>query len=281
MNCLVCGKEFGFWAKHVSDDAADLVCNDCEQAGEQALTGAADASLNAGTYDEKTARAALERFDALAAKYHVRGARLQQPWSQFVAKLFHWLDGAEEPGDDVIIWLSKLTKERKVELGEGELACFERTRRRRVIGRWRGGRPPEQKCDGLLLGEGEVCHWEEPARLYEQRTRRQYVGGYGGVSVRLARGVRLNTGAFKGTAIDMTYLADLGLGTLHLTSQRIAFTGGQAAVAIPHKKLLSVEGFEDGFQVFRTNAKKPTLFGVCYPELTVQLLALATPSPND
>jgi hypothetical protein len=144
------------------------------------------------------------------------------------------------------------------------------------IQKWETGEVPSLECKGLFLKSAEVCHWEQPARLFEPRTRRVYVGGSQGVSIRLMRGVRYHISGFRGTPIDTEYLADAGPGVLHLASARLCFAGTQQSVAIDYRKIINVAAFEDGFQVHRTGAKKPTVIQVPQPDLTLQLLALAS-----
>jgi hypothetical protein len=134
-----------------------------------------------------------------------------------------------------------------------------------------------------LLAKGEVCHWEEPAGLLIQRTKREYVGGYGSVSIPLhiVRGARVRVGGFKGVPIDKTVHEDGGRGVLHITNQRVCFTGLNQAVAIPYKKIVSLAGFDEGFEVHTGNEKKPGIFLVPHPELTTELLKHASSSNGD
>jgi hypothetical protein len=60
-----------------------------------------------------------------------------------------------------------------------------RTALRQAIQSWDGGKPLERECTALVLSKGEVCHWEQPAGLLVRRTKREYVGGYGSVSIPL------------------------------------------------------------------------------------------------
>jgi hypothetical protein len=152
---------------------------------------------------------------------------------------------------------------------------------REIIQSWERGETPRKECSGLVLQRGEVCHWEEGAGLRVQRTKREFVGGYSSVSVPvpLVRGVRFRVGGFKGHPIDHTILEDGGVGVLHVTSQRVCFTG-QHSVAIPYKKMISVGGFEGGFIIQTSNEKKPGIFVVRHPEFTTHMLTLAANPPE-
>jgi hypothetical protein len=109
------------------------------------------------------------------------------------------------------------------------------------------------------------------------------VGGYGSVSipVHFVRGARVRVGGFKGVPIDKTMHEDGGRGVLHITNQRVCFTGINQAVAIPFKKIVSLAGFDGGFEVHTGNEKKPGIFLVPHPELTTELLKRASSSNDD
>ena len=134
-----------------------------------------------------------------------------------------------------------------------------------------------------MLQKNEICHWEETAALRIQRTQREYVGGYSSVSVPvpLIRGARFRVGGYRGHPIDTTVWDNGGAGVLHVTNQRICFTGQLRAVAIPYNKVISIGGFDDGFIVQTANEKKPGVFAVANPELTTHLIGLAYSSSID
>ena len=146
--------------------------------------------------------------------------------------------------------------------------------RRTLIETWQPGSPPVVNCAGLMLQSGEVCRWEEPARLFDQRSRREYAGFSQGVSIPIGGGLRYRVGAFKGAPIDTTYLSDSGDGVLHVTSDRICFAGSQASASVPWKRIINITGFSDGLAVHTTSSKKPVILKVVQPELTVQIISL-------
>src|SRR5256885_552014 len=82
---------------------------------------------------------------------------------------------------------------------------------------------------------------EEGVGLRVQKTTHQYVGGHSSVSIPLGHGVRFKTGGFKGHREDRISWEDGGTGVLHITNQRVCFTG-QQSVAIPYKKMISISG---------------------------------------
>jgi hypothetical protein len=278
MNCLVCGKKFGFLMRTFGSDADDGVCKDCE------IEGVRRGDLVLERCDPRADLWQVKRdLDEVLGRYPL--PELQQKLrAEFVERMAEALaekEGLLPADSDQLIAINN-EYGRPVAPDSGRLvnAVF-RIGARLTITRWEQGEAPTCECKTLLLEKGEVCHWEEPARLLERRSRVEYVGGSQGFSVRLARGLSYRVGAFKGERIDTTYLADCGDGTLHITNRRLAFTGSQTAASVPYKKFISVAAFEDGFQVFRSGAKRPTVLQVTRPELTLQVLGYATPSPND
>jgi len=111
-----------------------------------------------------------------------------------------------------------------------------------------------------------------------QSVKRHYEGGFASVSVpvHLMKGMRVRVGGFKGYPVNETVRDNGGVGVLHITNQRVCFAGADHSVAIPYNKMISIQGFETGFSIQTTNEKKPGIFTVNHPELTVQLLNLAS-----
>ena len=62
--------------------------------------------------------------------------------------------------------------------------------------------------------------------------------------------------------------------------KRLCFNG-MRTIAIPYKKMVSINGFEGGFIVQTSNEKKPGIFVVRHSELTAQMLMMASNPPAD
>jgi hypothetical protein len=154
---------------------------------------------------------------------------------------------------------------------------------RQMIECWQRGDAPTRQCSCPVPFKNEICHWEEPSVLLIERKRREYVGAYGSVSVPvpLLHGVRARVGGFKGVPVDRTVHEDGGRGVLHITNQRILFTGQEQSVAIPYAKVLGVVLYADGFEIHAAAGKKPGIFLVPHPDLTKELLTLASSPKTD
>jgi hypothetical protein len=95
----------------------------------------------------------------------------------------------------------------------------------------------------------------------EDKTRRQYVGGYQGVSLRIMKGVYYRVGAFKGHPVEDTERVHLDTGVVVTTTKHIYFAGPHKSVRIPYSKIVSYQPLGDGIGIIRDAANaKPQIF---------------------
>lgn len=282
MRCSVCGGDIGLWAKLMSHSTLE-VCKRCHEEGVNQLQVLVRSISAAQSFNLQYAERWEAQFEATLGKYHLSGSEATSLTMALLTNMFKLLEAGNELSEAGLKFLLNLSQ--KYSVGQSTTPELRdtilRVNMKEVIQSWERGQLPDTECNGLLLQRGEVCHWEEAAGLRVQRTKREYVGAYSGVSVPvpLVRGVRFRVGGFKGHPIDHTIFEDGGIGVLHITSSRLCFTGKQS-VAIPYKKMISVRGFEGGFMAQTSNEKKPGIFIVEHPELTTQMLALAA-SPRE
>jgi len=96
---------------------------------------------------------------------------------------------------------------------------------------------------------------------YEDKTRRQYVGGSSGVSIRVAKGVYFRTGGFKGHPVETTERVHMGTGIMAVTNKHIYFTSPQKTFRVRLDKIVSFMPFSDGVGIQRDTATaKPQFF---------------------
>lgn len=114
----------------------------------------------------------------------------------------------------------------------------------------------------IVLQKGESIIWVfNNVQLHEMRTKRHFVGGSVGVSVRLMKGVYLRTSSFRGHPVATTHAVHLGAGTLIVTNKHVFFQGVAGVVKLAAKKIVMVEPFTDGIQVQVDGVSaKPRLF---------------------
>ena len=128
-----------------------------------------------------------------------------------------------------------------------------------------GKTPQRVSVDGSLpinFQKGESVVWAFPDSKYlEDKTRRQFVGGSQGVSVRLMKGVYYRVGAFKGEAVESTERVHVDSGLVVVTNKNIYFVGPQKSFRVPYQKIVSFEPFSDGVGIMRdATTAKPQIF---------------------
>ena len=113
----------------------------------------------------------------------------------------------------------------------------------------------------LITEPGEDAHFETRASLMKEVVQREFRAGYSGVSVRVAKGVRISGGGARGhSVVTGTKIAAEDDGVLVVTSQRSVFLGHRKTVEIPHQKLLNLTVFSDGIQFHVSGRTTAPLF---------------------
>ena len=285
MNCSVCGGEIGLWSKLTARSTTTGVCKNCHEQGTKQLQVLVQSVGTVQSFEVQHAERWATQFEETVRRYRVFESEASPLRLALLNNMFKLVEAEEEmPETDLKFLLDLSHKYNIAKTSTPELLdTIFRVGAKEIIQSWEHGEMPRKECNGLVLQKGEVCHWEEGAALRVQKTTREYVGAFKSVSVPvpLVRGARFRVGGFKGHPIDTTVLEDGGAGLLHITSQRVCFTGQQHSVAIPYKKMISVGGFEGGFIVRTSNEKKPGIFVVRHPELTAQMLTLASNPPEN
>ena len=110
-----------------------------------------------------------------------------------------------------------------------------------------------QKSESLVWAFSNV-------KYYEKRTRREYVGGSHGVSIRIAKGVYYRVGQFKGYPIEREEQVYVDTGILAVTTKHLYFYGKTKSFRVPYSKIVSFTPYSDGIGIQRdaTSAKPQT-----------------------
>lgn len=104
--------------------------------------------------------------------------------------------------------------------------------------------------------------------LLESRAVR--TGGYGGPSVRLAKGLYFRVGGFKAESHEE--LRNIDQGTLTLTDKRIVFSGNKKTINVNLKKVISINPYDDGISIRRDGFSKTQYFvGLPKAEITISV----------
>lgn len=101
----------------------------------------------------------------------------------------------------------------------------------------------------IILQKNEVCHYFTLA--YRNESKEEIIGhtgGYGGVSVRVAKGVTLHSGGVQSQPIKQN-VSHSYKGILYITNKRVVFVGLEGSnknFNIPYNKLISAIKYKDG-----------------------------------
>ena len=96
---------------------------------------------------------------------------------------------------------------------------------------------------------------------FEQITRREFRGGSLGASFRVAKGVYIRPGAFRGRSVESSSMQHTDSGTLGITTKHIYFKGNSKSFRVRLEKIVSFDPYEDGLGIMRDTARaKPEIF---------------------
>ncbi len=113
-----------------------------------------------------------------------------------------------------------------------------------------------QKDETLIWVYNKVVHY------YKQTTKTSFTGGHIGVGVRVAKGLYLRTGAFKGNPILTSEMKYLGPGMFGLTDKHIYFYSPSGdSLRIPVKKIITINASMFDIRIQQDGARsKPQIF---------------------
>lgn len=98
-------------------------------------------------------------------------------------------------------------------------------------------------------------------KYYEMRTYKQYVGGYQGASIRIAKGLYYKVGSFRGNPVETNKMIQIDTGTLAITDSYIYFGGPLKSFRIKYDKIVTFEPYSDGLGIQRdAQTAKPQIF---------------------
>lgn len=109
----------------------------------------------------------------------------------------------------------------------------------------------------LILKNDEEAYIEDTVKLYEIRSAsksdRLYIGG------RIMKGIFL--GGSTGVSRKFDELREIDSGKLVLTNKRVIFDGNFNARTIDLEKIISIEIYDDGFEIACEDKKQSQLYG--------------------
>lgn len=96
---------------------------------------------------------------------------------------------------------------------------------------------------------------------YERRTRRIRQGASQGVSIRVMRGVYYSPRTFRSESVEHNVTEHVDTGTVGITNKHVYFKGQEKSFRIPYSRIVSFDGYADGFSIVRDAANaRPQIF---------------------
>lgn len=127
----------------------------------------------------------------------------------------------------------------------------------------------------MILQKNETCFLRIPANLVEFKTKSHYVGGHSGISIRLSKSVRWNTGAFKGEQVTEEVREITDSGCLMVTNKRAVFVGELKNVVYPLVKIVNVTKWPDAVAFQKENEEVNKCF-ILTSEYAVHAVGMVT-----
>ena len=105
------------------------------------------------------------------------------------------------------------------------------------------GRHPRYVVNApIILANGEDALWcYNNVTMYQEKVKREMVGRHSGFSYRVMKGVTYRTGGFKGHHVETSYMENMGLGSLYVTTKNIIFIGQTCSIKVPYSNKMGVK----------------------------------------
>ncbi len=134
-----------------------------------------------------------------------------------------------------------------------------------ILSDLQSGRTPKYMINApIILKKGEIALWcYNNVTMYQEKTKREYVGRTNSISIPIIKGVRYRTGGFRGHPVETSYMENMGIGSLYITNQNIIFMGQMRSIKVPYSKIIGINPYVDGMEVQRdgNNVKRLTFQG--------------------
>jgi hypothetical protein len=243
------------WRSSEERKAAETARGDCEALIAKVDTNPTNVMEVNAAFDQAIASTALSSRE--------RGT-LQSAWSSARDRMFRQYAETVLADDHLTVQEELSLSELGEALGVDTAALNEQYRDilfQLVVARANDGRLSEIEEPQLMRKGDEAVYLESAAALMKEVAIREYQGGYGGYSFRIAKGVRYTTGRTRGRSVVVgTELQVADTGILTVSSKRLVYLGSKKSMEFPFAKLLSFEVFNDGIRLHSSNRQTTPLF---------------------
>lgn len=256
-DCQYCGKPAGFMSTKHSE------CEKTHQAGRTAIADAVAAAIadKSGKNDFLPQLRRLEKAHFIS--YEERKSCLVAGWEKAVD---HFLeDGELDTGEEQR--LTKFITEHALTRDDlNRRGAYTKTIKATILRDILSGNIPNRVAVSgmpvINFQKDEKIVWAFPNTQYhEDKSRKQFVGGSAGVSIRVMKGVYYRIGAFKGNPVECAQRIHIDTGWLAITNRNIYFTGDKKILRMPYVKIISIAPYSDGISIAKDGANsKPQYF---------------------
>ncbi len=114
---------------------------------------------------------------------------------------------------------------------------------------------------GIVLTKKENCFFSSPCSWQQEkivRERKGYVGG--GLSFRVAKGVRMSVGGAVPVVNEYEAMVPIADGDLYITSKKIVFNGAKRSTSITMGRIIQIETYSDAIEIRKTTGKPDFFF---------------------
>lgn len=166
-------------------------------------------------------------------------------------------DDEEKRIDDYIYMLGLSTSNLPAKYQGSEISRIEQSKMLKQL--QKGVIPQTNIAAPILLGRDETVLWcYDGVTMWQEKIKKEFVGGHSGFTFRIVKGVNYRTGSFKGHPVEHSYMDNAGTGSLYITNKHIIFHSTERSIKIPYKKIIGLNPYQDGMGVQQdgANAKK-------------------------
>ena len=122
---------------------------------------------------------------------------------------------------------------------------------------------PNDGCPVILKSGEEPIVVLPDITFREPHAVRTSIGGYGGPTFRIAKGVSFRLGGASSRSVSHDEIQVIDKGILTITNKRLIFTGSMKTLNYNLSKILSINEYRDAIAIQRDNKQKTEYFTDC------------------
>ena len=145
-----------------------------------------------------------------------------------------------------------------------------------MTARANSGRLQAQDEHELITKGSEEVYLEVVASKTKEVVIKEYQAGYAGISYKVSKNMRVNTGGAKGRMVPVgTEIQVEDVGIMSITNQRVVFMGSKKTQEFLYTKLVGINMFEEGLTLGVSNRQTSSSFQVDHPQLVAATIGAA------